>query len=110
MILGVQILGIIFGFSMVYLSFLCYKRKEFSRFQFLFWELLWILLLFIIFFPEVISNFTKKLGFIRLMDFLVIVAFMIITFLTFNNYTDLNKIKRNQEKKVREDAFKNLNH
>lgn len=108
MILGVQILGIIFGFLMVYLSFLYYKRKEFSKFQFLFWELLWVLFLSIVFFPEIISNFTKKLGFIRLMDFLVIVAFMIITFLTFHNYIDLNKIKKSLGKKVREDALEDL--
>lgn len=110
MIFGVQILGVIFGFLMIYLSFLYYKRKEFSKLQFLSWELLWILFLSIVFFPEIISGFTKKFGFIRLMDFLVIIAFIIITFLTFCNYISLNRIKKGLEKKVREDALKGLDH
>ena len=109
MISGVQILGIIFGFLMVYLSFLHYKRKEITRFSFVIWEFIWIFFLFIVFFPKSISNLTQELGFIRPMDFLVIVAFMLITVLTFHNYISLSKVKRSLEIEVRKEALREQN-
>jgi hypothetical protein len=108
MIIGVQIIGIIFGLFMVYLSFLHYKRKEFNKLQFLIWEIIWICFLFIAFFPNIISGVTKKLGFIRVMDFLTITGFIFIALLTFYNYSSLNKIKKSLEQKVRKEALSDL--
>ena len=36
-ILGVQIIGILFGFFMLYYTFLQYKRKEFKMGEYTFW-------------------------------------------------------------------------
>jgi len=109
MISGVQILGILFGVLMVYLSFLHYKRREFNRFSFLVWESVWMLFLFVTLFPKTIGGFTQELGFVRLMDFLTITAFMLITVLIFHNYMALSKIKRSLEREIRKEALKDLN-
>ncbi len=109
MILGVQILGIIFGLFMAYFSFLHYKRREFGKIQFLFWEIIWVSFILIVIFPKITNSIVHKLGIVRTMDFLTIIGFMLIVFLTFYNYTTLNKFKRELEEKVRKDAFENLN-
>ena len=40
-ILGIQIIGILFGFFMMYYTFLQYKRKEFKMGEYTFWLILW---------------------------------------------------------------------
>lgn len=108
MILGIQILGIIFGLFMVYLSFLHYKRGEFGRGQIFFWEILWFGLIFLVLFPKTVGGIIEKLGIVRAMDLFVILGFIFIIFLTFYNYTTLAKIKQKLEKKVRNEALKDL--
>lgn len=108
MILGVQILGIAFGLFMAYLSFLHYKRKEFGKGQILFWEIIWLLLVILILFPQTISGIVQELGIARVMDFFIILGFIFITILTFYNYTALNKIKHKLEEKIREESLKEL--
>jgi len=108
MILGVQILGILFGLFMAYLSFLHYKRREFKKKQFLFWEIIWIGFILIVIFPKITSGIIYELGIARTLDFLTILGFMFIIFLSFYNYAALNKFKRKLEEKIREDALKDL--
>ena len=108
MILGIQILGVIFGILMAYLCFLHYKRREFGGFQFLFWEILWFGFIFIIIFPKITDIFVQELSITRAMDFFIILGFMFITFLTFYNYTAVNKIKRKLEIEVRKEALRDL--
>ncbi len=108
MILGVQILGVIFGLFMAYFSFLHYKRREFGKIQFLFWETVWSGFILVVIFPQITSGIIHKLGIARTMDLLTILGFMLIVFLTFYNYTTLNKFKRRLEEKIREDALKDL--
>jgi hypothetical protein len=109
MILGVQILGIIFGLFMAYFSFLHYKRQEFKILQFLFWEIVWFCFILVVIFPKITNGLIHKLGINRTMDLLTILGFMLLTFLTFYNYAALHKFKRKLEEKVREDALKDLN-
>lgn len=108
MILGVQILGILFGLFMVYFSFLHYKRREFKKIQFLFWEIVWICFILVVIFPQITSGVIHKLGIARVMDLFTVLGFMLIAFLTFYNYIALNKLKRKLEDKVREDALGDL--
>lgn len=108
MISFAQILGIIFGLIMLYNTFFHYKRKEFGRLQFFFWGFVWTSLLFVVIFLQETSGVIQRFGFMRPLDFLVIVALVIITFLTFYNYTSLNALRKKLEKKTREDSLKDL--
>lgn len=108
MILGIQILGIIFGLSMIYFCFLHYKRHEFSKIQFLFWEILWSGFIFIILFPKITNFLLQELSIDRAMDFFIIIGFMFVAAITFYNYTATNKIKQNLERKIREETLKEL--
>ena len=105
MILGVQILVIGFCFFMAYLSFLHFKREEFSRPQVLFWEIIWSGLAFITLFPRTVNVLIQELGIARAMDLFMILGFMFLTILAFYNYIALGKLKKKLEQKTQEEAL-----
>jgi len=108
MIVGIQILGIIFGLLMAYWCFLHYKRGEFGGVQFLFWEVLWLGFIFIILLPKTTDILVQKLSVDRAMDLFIIIGFMFIAFITFYNYMVINKIRQKLEGKIRKEALKDL--
>lgn len=108
MIVGIQILGVLFGLLLAYFCFLHYKRQEFSLVQFLFWESLWLGFIFIILFPKITDILLQRLSIDRAMDLFTILGFMFLIFLTFYNYTVINRIKRSLERKIREEALKEI--
>jgi hypothetical protein len=101
-----KIIGIIFALLMAYSTFLNYKKNEFSKIQFLFWEIVWVCLLLVVLFTEIATMAVRSIGFLRLMDFLTVAGFLVITFLSFHNHYSINKVKNKLEKLVREDALK----
>jgi hypothetical protein len=103
-----KIFGFFFALIMAYSTFLNYKKRDFSKIQFLFWETIWIILIFIVFFTNIITEAIRAMGFIRLMDFLTVVGFIIVITLSFYNYLYINKTKKEIENIVRKDSFKDL--
>ncbi len=108
MIASVKIIGVIFGLIMAYFVFLHYKRKEFSRIQFIFWEIIWFSFILVSLFPEITGGFIHQLGIERGMDLLTILGFMFLAILIFYNYAAISKFKKKLEENVREEALKNL--
>lgn len=108
MISILKVIGVVFALLMAYSTFLNFKKKEFSKIQLLFWESVWLCLMFIVFFTNTVTVMVKSIGFLRLMDFLTVMGFVVIIFLSFNNYSSINKMKKNLEIIVREDALKEV--
>ncbi len=106
---NIQIIALVFGTVMVYLSFLHYKRKEFSRYQFVVWEVLWIGFVVVTLSPGRFNAVTERLGIARAFDLFAIVAFVIILFVTFHNYLLITKLQKKLETNVREKALDQLN-
>jgi|SRR3989344_5749536 len=105
-ILGIQILGILFGLFMLYFSFLQFKRKEFKLPEFVFWALLWIAFIVVTTIPEITSPIVKSLSFVRTLDFFIILGFMFLGGMGFYNYVILKKNQNKIETIVRELAIK----
>lgn len=108
MISLIRIIGAAFGALMAYATFLGYKKNEIKKVHFLFWEIVWASMLFVVFFTDLTTEAVKAVGFVRVMDFLTVAGFIIIILLSFYNYSSLNKIKKQLEKKVREDSLRHL--
>ena len=101
-IIGVQIVGILFGLFMVYYIFLHFKRKELKASEFGFWLVLWVLFTLVVFFPAILEPLRKAVGFVRVMDMLVVFGFIFLIGLTFYNYITLRKNQKKIEDVVRE--------
>jgi hypothetical protein len=105
MLLGIQILGILFAFFMLYLVYLHHKRKDLSSREFVLWTIAWLGFIFIIVFPEILNPFLQTLNITRIMDFVIILGFAFIIGITYKNYIGIKKNQKKLEEIVRKVAY-----
>lgn len=105
-IVGVQLVLIGFGFFMMYVLFLHWKKRNISNLMFAVWVVIWIMFSFLALFPKVLEPLIVELFIVRVMDLVVIVAFMILTYVTFENNVKIKKYEEQLEKLVRKLAVK----
>ncbi|MCF7860993.1 DUF2304 domain-containing protein [Candidatus Woesearchaeota archaeon] len=106
MILGIQILGALFGMMMLYISYMNFKRKDFTVVEGLFWMGAWVAFIVVSFFPDIISPLVKTLSLARAMDLFIILGFMFLVASIFYCYTLLRKLQKKMEQIVRKIAIK----
>lgn len=104
-ILGVQLLAVLFAIFMIYVSFLYWKRKDFNGGEIFFWVSLWVGFVVIVLFPDLLLGLTQKLFFARVMDLLMVVAFMILAFLGFQNHVSNKRMERKIEELIRKEVL-----
>ena len=105
-ILGVQILGVLFGFFMIYYNFLQYKRKEFTIKEYGVWFIFWGAFVILTVFPQVLDPLLATFGIIRTLDFFIIAGFLFLIFVIFYTYVQLRKTQKKLEDIVRNIALK----
>ena len=105
-ILGIQILGILFGFFMIYYTFLHYKRKEFTIKEYSFWFIFWGAFVIVTLFPQILDPFLATIGIIRALDFFIIAGFLFLIFVAFYTYSQTRKNQKKLEEIVRNIALK----
>lgn len=104
---GIQIIAFSFALFMIYVSFLHYKQGNLKRYEFLCWLLLWLFFIYFALFPKVLDPILAKLFIVRRMDLLMIVAFMILAYLGFQNHIGVKSLQRQIEIIIRKRAHKN---
>jgi len=107
-IIGVQLILLFFGLFMLYVSFLYWKRGSFSNLAFGLWVFIWSGFLVFSLFPKILEPLLRELFFVRAMDFGMIVAFMILTYLTIENNMKMKKYEKELEELVRRMAVKQV--
>jgi len=105
MLLGIQILGILFGLFMLYISFINYKRKEFTIKEFSFWLVLWISFIIVTLIPGLLDFFVENLKLSRTMDLFIILGFMFLIGALFYTYTIVRRNQKKLEDIVRKTAI-----
>ncbi len=105
---SVQILGLLIGIFMIYMSFLHLKRKEFGLKDFVFWVIVWIGFLFSLMFSEYLK-FLQPFGFGRPLDFLTVVGLTVILIVVFLMYGIAKRNERGVKEIVRKLALSDSN-
>lgn len=105
-IVGIQILGVLFGFFMVYYNFLQYKRKEFTIREYGFWFAFWGSFVVITLFPQVLDPLLATFGIIRALDFFMITGLLFLIFIIFYTYVQIRRTQKKLEEIVRNIALK----
>jgi len=105
-ILGIQILGILFGVFMLYFTFLQRKRRVFTTKEYSFWMILWTVFLIVTIFPALLDPVVKSLSLARIMDFFIILGFMFLVGSIFYTYTIVRGNQKKLEEIVRKIAMK----
>lgn len=110
-VLGVQLIGIIFGLIFIYLTFLNKKRNELTDSEALFWMFIWGGLIIVsIFAQSIFGNFLNILvkdilKMARILDFFIIIAFLIIFGILFYMFVITKRTQNRVEKLVRNIAL-----
>ena len=104
-ILGIQLLGTLFGLFMIYYVFLHRKRKELTIKEYLFWVFLWILFIILTLFPGLLKPLVTSIGFARTMDFFIVAGFMFLIGSLFYIYLLVRGNQKRLEDIVRKMAF-----
>ena len=107
MLLGIQIIGVLFGLFMLYITFLGMKRKELNGREASFWVVAWLIFLIFTIMPHSLDFIVKDvLDFARTMDFFIVAGFIFLIGLTFYNYMVVKKNRKKLEDLVRKVAIK----
>lgn len=105
MVLGIQVFGIVFGAFMLYMSFLQWKKREFTLNEWVFWSVFALAFSGISLFPEVINPITAALKLERKLDLFIILGFMFLIAATFYSYRIVRKTQKGLEELVRQLAL-----
>ncbi len=107
---GIQILGMLFGVFMIYITFLNYKRKQFTIKENVFWVVFWLGLIFIALFPNALDFLVKNiLNLSRPLDFFIISGFLFLIGALFYTYTVVRRLQKKIEEMVRKIAIERGN-
>lgn len=107
MVLGIQILGLLFGLFMIYITFISGKRREFTTKEGGFWIVVWVLFMLISLFPRSLDFIVKGvLKLQRPLDFFIIAGFMFMIGFIFYSYTLIRKNQKKLEEIVRKMSMK----
>ena len=101
--LGVQVFGLVFSAFILYMSFLYYKKKEFTFTEWSFWMLFAVIFAILSIFPELLNPIVTTLNLGRKLDLFIIIGFMFLIATTFYTY----RVARNTDKRVG-DLVRNL--
>jgi hypothetical protein len=105
-IIGLQLLLLFFALFMVYVLLLHWKKKNISNMMFGSWLVIWVGFLITTFFPKILEPLLKDLFLVRVMDLGMVIAFMILTYVTVENNIKIKRLEEQIEKLVRELAIK----
>jgi hypothetical protein len=108
MILGLQIVAIIFSFVMIYFAVLNYKRGEIDRIEIYSWLTIWIATLLIVIFPEFLRRLAQRFFITRLFDLMVVAGFVLVITLVARAYISTKKVERKLEEIIRKEALRGI--
>ena len=106
MIIGLQIIAILFSFSMIYFAVLNYKRGEINSVELLGWVVVWIGTIIVVIFPELLRTFAKTFLFSRVFDMMVVGAFILVISIAATAYVRTKKLEKKLEDLVRKLSLK----
>lgn len=109
MILGIQVLGIIFGLFMLYLTILYFRRRDLGIADILIWVPIWIVFLIGVIFPESLKLFLQTFNVISVIQLFTILGFMFFAIIIFYLYRAVKINNKRVEKLVRVIALRKLN-
>ncbi|MCF7799363.1 DUF2304 domain-containing protein [Candidatus Woesearchaeota archaeon] len=108
MVLGIQIVGILFALAMLYLTFHGFKRNQTSKQGLALWSGIWLIAIILSIFPQIISGLGGRLSVTGTIDFLTLIGFAFFLTLIFYLHQKVNKMENKLEKLVRTIAYKEV--
>lgn len=109
MILGLQVIALVFSLIMIYFAYLHYRRGEINNLEILFWLFAWIGAVIIALFPEVFRVFSATIAISRAFDLAMIGGFILVIPIVYSAYIRTRRIEKKLDDLIRKDALKEIN-
>lgn len=106
MILGLQITGIMFALLMIYFALLHYKKQHLSGIEIASWLLIWVLVILVVLFPDIVRVYSMSFAVSRVLDLLIAGAFIVMFVMVSNAYVRVSELEKRLEDLVRKLALK----
>jgi len=106
MIIGLQIIALLFAFSMIYFAALHFKRGEIGKTEIASWFVMWTFAIIVIIFPELLRRFASTFLVTRVFDLMVIGGFILVISLAATAYLRTKKLEKKLEELVRKLSLK----
>ena len=100
MISGIQIIAIIFALIMIYLTYVYYRRNNYTYKGLLLWLFVWFGVIFLVSFPETVYGVMEVLQIERTADFFVLAGFAFFTAVIFHLFVTVKKLNFKMEELV----------
>lgn len=108
MILGLQIIALLFAFAMIYFALLHRRRGELDRSEIFSWVVIWLGVILVIVFPEILRKFAQTFFITRLFDLMVVGGFVLVITMVARTYVSTKRMEKKLEDYVRREALKNV--
>ena len=108
MILGLQIIAILFAFAMIYFAVLHRRRGEINRTEILSWVIIWMATIIIVVFPELLRKLAQTFFITRLFDLMVVGGFVLVITMIARTYVSMRKMEKKLEEFIRDEALKDV--
>lgn len=100
-ILGVQLILLFFAFFMLYITFTHWKKRQVGNSTMFVWLFIWLVFIFFTLVPKTLEPLLNELFFVRVMDIGMIGAFMVLTYISYENNVKIKQMEAMIEKLVR---------
>jgi hypothetical protein len=101
----VQILSIIFGLFMMYVARIHWLKQHIGVPEFSMWLSIWFIFIFIAIFQQTVGGIAQTFHVGSVFNLLVIIALMILVYLTFTNRIMYQRLEKKLEKIIRKNAI-----
>lgn len=90
---GIQLIVIPFALIVIYAAYIHHKKGFISKENLFFWISLWVAFMILAVFPQILFPLITRLKFYRVLDFLMIIAFMILVVLNYSGHLRQQKLE-----------------
>lgn len=106
MIIGLQVIALLFAFSMIYFAVLNFKRGEIGGVEIVSWFIMWTGAIVIVIFPELLKTFASTFLVTRVFDLMVIGGFILVISMVAVAYVRTKRLEKKFEDLVRKLSLK----
>lgn len=108
MIIGLQLLAIVFALIMIYFAYLHFMRGELSKSEIISWWVVWTVTIVITIFPDLLRGFARTISITRVFDLMVVGGFILVIYLSYKSYIGTKKLEQKINEFIRKESLKDL--
>ncbi|MBI2547984.1 DUF2304 family protein [Candidatus Woesearchaeota archaeon] len=97
----IQIVSLLFVAFALSRTVLRWKDKQIGTRELMFWTIIWVGVLFVAFLPQLTSSFSLLLGVGRGVDLVIYLSIVLLFYLNFRIYVQIDNLERKMTKIVR---------